>query len=50
MESGSYVHDQVYEMMMGEKSRSIKLSKLLAEGEDYEQASFQWLDTMQAKG
>ncbi len=50
MESGSFVHDQIYEMMMGEKSRSIKLTKLLAEGEDYEQASFQWVNATPAKG
>jgi hypothetical protein len=31
-------------MMMGEKSRDIKLTSLLAEGEDYEQVSFQWLN------
>lgn len=43
MESGSYVPDTIYEAMMGEKSREIKLAGLLAEGEDYEQVSFQWL-------
>lgn len=49
MESGSFVHEQIYEMMMGEKSRSIKLAKLLAEGEDYEQASFQWIESTHAQ-
>ena len=44
MESGSYVPDNIFEMMMGEKSRDIKLTNLLAEGEDYEQVSFQWLN------
>ena len=44
MESGSYTPDNIYEMMMGEKSRDIKLASLLAEGEDYEQVSFQWLN------
>jgi len=44
MESGSYVAGQVYEMMMGEKSRTIKFTGLLAEGNDYEQVSFQWGD------
>jgi len=43
MESGSYVLDNIYDVMMGEKSRDIKLTGLLAEGEDYEQVSFQWL-------
>jgi hypothetical protein len=45
VESGSYVAGQVYEMMMGEKSRNIKFTGLLAEGEDYEQVSFQWIDS-----
>jgi len=40
MESGSYVLDNIYEVMMGEKSRDIKLTGLLAEGEDYEHVSF----------
>jgi len=44
MESGSYAPDNIYEMMMGEKSRDIKLTSLLAEGEDYEQVGFQWLN------
>jgi len=33
--------------MLGEKSRDIKLADLLAEGEDYEQISFQWLKAAQ---
>ena len=44
MESGSYVPETIYEVMLGEKSRDIKLTDLLAEGEDYEQVSFQWLN------
>ena len=44
MESGSYAPDNIYEMMMGEKSRDIKLTSLLAEGEDFEQVNFQWLN------
>jgi len=44
MESGSYVPDTIYEVMLGEKSRDIKLTSLVAEGEDYEQVSFQWLN------
>jgi hypothetical protein len=43
MEPGGYVPGTVYEVMLGEKSREIKLTGLLAEGEDYEQISFQWL-------
>ena len=48
MESGSYVPGNIYEMMMGEKSRDIKLTDLLAEGEDYEQVRFQWLNPAHA--
>jgi hypothetical protein len=44
MESGSYVPETLYEVMLGEKSRDIKLTDLLAEGEDYEQIGFQWLN------
>lgn len=45
METGSYVPDNIYQMMMGEKSRDIKLTGLHAEGEDYEQVKFLWLDS-----
>jgi hypothetical protein len=31
-------------VMLGEKSRDIKLTDLLAEGEDYEQIGFQWIN------
>lgn len=44
MESGSYVAEALYEVMLGEKSRDIRLVDLLAEGEDYEQVRFQWLN------
>lgn len=44
MESGSYVAGQIYEMMMGEKSRNIRFTGLLAEGDDFEQVSFQWME------
>ncbi|MCR4303407.1 MAG: hypothetical protein NUV63_04145 [Gallionella sp.] len=43
MESGKYVLDAIYQAMMGEKSRDIKLTGLLEEGEDFEQVSFLWL-------
>jgi len=43
MESGSFVAHALYQVMMGEQSRDIKLTKLIAEGEDYEQAAFEWL-------
>ena len=44
MESGSYVAETLYEVMLGEKSRDIKLTGLLSEGEDYEQIGFRWLN------
>jgi len=43
MEPGGYVPDTIYEVMLGEKSRNIKLTGLLTEGEDYEQVGLQWL-------
>lgn len=43
MESGHFVADTIYQAMIGEKSRDIKLLMLLAEGEDYEQVGFKWL-------
>lgn len=43
MESGKFVADTHHQMMMGEKSRDIKLTALLAEGEDFEQVGFEWL-------
>lgn len=43
MESGRFVANTIYQMMMGEKSREIKLTQLLAEGEDFEQVAFEWL-------
>ncbi|MDD5180474.1 MAG: hypothetical protein PHT15_04365 [Gallionellaceae bacterium] len=42
MEAQNFVPDSIYEVMMGEKSRNLKLAELLAEGDDYEQVSFQW--------
>jgi len=43
MDTGSFLPGNIYQMMMGERSRDIKLTSLLAEGEDYEQVGFQWL-------
>jgi len=48
MEPGGYVPETIYEVMLGEKSRDIRLTGLLAEGEDYEHVSFQWLDAAHA--
>jgi len=43
LESGNYVPGKIYEVMLGEKSREIELTGLLAEGEDYEWVTFRWL-------
>lgn len=43
METGSYEPGNIYQMMMGEKSRDIKLTGLFAEGKDYEQVNIKWL-------
>lgn len=47
IESGVFVQDTIYEMMLGEKSRNIKLTELMEEGEDFERAGFQWLPSAQ---
>jgi hypothetical protein len=44
LEAGSYSPDNIYEVMLGEKSREIQLTGLQAEGEDYELVSFRWLN------
>jgi hypothetical protein len=43
MESGAFVEGNFYQMLMGERSRDIKLTRLMAEGEDYEQVGFDWV-------
>lgn len=43
MESGSYVPGNIYQAMMGEKSLDLKLTSLIAEGENYEHVGFEWL-------
>ncbi len=42
MECGSFVAGTLFEVMLGEKSRTIKLVAIIAEGDDYEQVSFEW--------
>lgn len=44
LENKSYVPGQLCEVMMGEKSRHIKLVEFLEEGEDYVRAAFDWYD------
>lgn len=48
MESGKFVVDTQHQLMMGERSRDIKLKQLLAEGEDFEQVGFEWLAGIQS--
>jgi hypothetical protein len=43
MESGAFVPGNFYQALMGEKSRDIKLTRLIAEGEDYEQVGCEWV-------
>lgn len=45
MESGSFVLNAVFELVMGTKNRSIKLTGMLEEGGDYERVSFSLLNT-----
>ena len=42
LENKTYVPGQMCEVMMGEKSRHIKLVEFLEEGEDYVRAAFEW--------
>lgn len=42
MECGSFVVGTLFEVMLGEKSRTIKLVEIIAEGDDYEQVRFEW--------
>ncbi|MDO8988002.1 MAG: hypothetical protein Q7U91_00045 [Sideroxyarcus sp.] len=42
MECGSFVSGTLFEVMLGEKSRTIKLVEIIAEGDDYEQVRFEW--------
>ena len=43
LESGTYSEGKIFEIMLGEKSRNVELTTLLAEGEDYELVKFNWL-------
>ena len=43
LESGAFVPGSFYQVLMGEKSREVKLTRLPAEGEGYEQIWFEWV-------
>ena len=43
MESGAFVPGNYYQALMGDKSSDLKLTRLIAEGEDYEQVAFEWV-------
>lgn len=43
LESGRYASGEMYEVMMGEKSRNIQLGELLEQGEDFDRATITWL-------
>ncbi len=42
MECGRFVSGTLFEVMLGDKSRTIKLVEIIAEGEDYEQVRFEF--------
>ncbi|MBI4808874.1 MAG: hypothetical protein HY799_08015 [Nitrosomonadales bacterium] len=42
METGAFVPGNFYQALMGDNSRDIKLVRLMAEGEDYEQVGIEW--------
>lgn len=42
----AFVPGNFYQALMGEKSREIKLTHLLAEGADYEQVGFEWVEPL----
>lgn len=43
METGAFVPGNFYQALMGDNSRDIKLVRLMAEGEDYEQVGIEWV-------
>jgi hypothetical protein len=43
LESGAFVAGNHYQALMGEQSRDLKLTRLLSEGEDYEQIALEWV-------
>lgn len=43
LESGAFVAGNFYQALMGDNSRDIKLVRLMAEGEDYEQVGIEWI-------
>ena len=42
LETGTYSEGKLLEIMLGEKSRTVELTSLEAEGEDYELVKFNW--------
>ncbi len=42
LEKNCFVPGHLYEMMMGEKSRFVRLAEFLEQGEDYDMGSFEW--------
>ena len=42
LEKNRFVPDQIYEMMVGDKSRHVILKQFLEQGEDYDLGSFDW--------
>lgn len=44
MEPGNFAKDAIFQTMLDESGKSIRVSKLLGVGEDYEMVKFEWLD------
>jgi hypothetical protein len=42
LEKNRFVPGQIYEMMVGDKSRHVILKQFLEQGEDYDLGSFEW--------
>ncbi|MGC2166818.1 MAG: hypothetical protein WA632_12500 [Gallionella sp.] len=43
MEPGIFSKDAIYQTMLDESGKSIRVTKLLGAGEDYEKVEFEWL-------
>ena len=42
LEKNRFAPDQIYEMMVGDKSRHVILKQFVEQGEDYDLGSFDW--------
>lgn len=49
LEKNQFVPGQIYEMMVGDKSRHVILKEFLEQGEDYDLGSFEWYQAQAAR-